>query len=49
MPPPGRYFFRLYAVSEALPLHSRAGSDAVHSALKGRELASGTLVGTYQR
>ncbi|MFD0031429.1 YbhB/YbcL family Raf kinase inhibitor-like protein [Streptomyces sp. NPDC127172] len=53
MPPPGhgehRYFFRLYAVSEPLPLHGRAGSDAVHRALKGRGLASGTLVGTYQR
>lgn len=40
MPPPEhgkhRYFFCLYAVSEALPLHSRAGSDAVHSALKGQ-------------
>ncbi|TWE15792.1 YbhB/YbcL family Raf kinase inhibitor-like protein [Kitasatospora atroaurantiaca] len=53
MPPPGRgahrYFFRLYAVSEPLPLHGRPTVDAVHRALKGRELASGTLVGTYQR
>jgi Raf kinase inhibitor-like YbhB/YbcL family protein len=53
MPPPGhgrhRYFFRLYAVSEPLPLHGRADSDALHRALKGRELASGTLVGTYER
>ncbi|GAA3368000.1 YbhB/YbcL family Raf kinase inhibitor-like protein [Streptomyces sannanensis] len=53
MPPPGhgphRYFFRLWAVSEPLPLHGRAKSDAVHRALKGRELAGGTLMGTYQR
>ncbi|MEV7521362.1 YbhB/YbcL family Raf kinase inhibitor-like protein [Streptomyces sp. NPDC091371] len=53
MPPPGhgrhRYFFRLYAVSEPLPLPERPGSDAVHRALKGRELAAGTLVGTYER
>ncbi|MFJ7065743.1 YbhB/YbcL family Raf kinase inhibitor-like protein [Streptomyces sp. NPDC101115] len=53
MPPPGhgehRYFFRLYALSEPLPLRERPGVDEVHRALEGRELASGTLVGTYQR
>ncbi|MFD5657518.1 YbhB/YbcL family Raf kinase inhibitor-like protein [Streptomyces hirsutus] len=53
MPPPGhgahRYFFRLWAVSESLPLHGRPTADAVHRAVQGRELASGTLVGTYQR
>jgi Raf kinase inhibitor-like YbhB/YbcL family protein len=53
MPPPGhgphRYFFRLYALSEPLPLHDHPGVEDVHRALKGRELASGTLVGTYQR
>ncbi|MEU6068875.1 MULTISPECIES: YbhB/YbcL family Raf kinase inhibitor-like protein [Streptomyces] len=53
MPPPGhgahRYFFRLWALSEALPLHGRPTADAVHRAVKGRELASGTLMGTYQR
>ncbi|MFE9927058.1 YbhB/YbcL family Raf kinase inhibitor-like protein [Streptomyces sp. NPDC005774] len=53
MPPPGhgahRYFFRLWAVSESLPLHGRPTADAVHRAVKGRELVSGTLVGTYQR
>ncbi|MGW2561523.1 YbhB/YbcL family Raf kinase inhibitor-like protein [Streptomyces sp. NPDC001514] len=53
MPPPGhgahRYFFRLWAVSESLPVHGRPTADAVHRAVKGRELASGTLVGTYQR
>ncbi|MFD7256087.1 YbhB/YbcL family Raf kinase inhibitor-like protein [Streptomyces sp. NPDC059874] len=53
MPPPGhgrhRYFFRLYAVSEPLQLPGRPDSDALHRALKGRELAAGTLVGTYER
>ncbi|MFF4350266.1 YbhB/YbcL family Raf kinase inhibitor-like protein [Streptomyces sp. NPDC001530] len=53
MPPRGhgahRYFFRLWAVSEPLPLHGQPTADAVHRAVKGRELASGTLVGTYQR
>lgn len=52
MPPPGRphrYVFRLSAVSEPLPLHSRPNSASVHHALKGREVASGTLTGTYQR
>ncbi len=46
MPPPGhphRYVFRLSAVSEPLPLHSRPNSAAVHRALKGRELAGNTL------
>ncbi|QHC22231.1 YbhB/YbcL family Raf kinase inhibitor-like protein [Streptomyces sp. GS7] len=53
MPPPGhgvhRYFFRLWAVSEPLSLHGRPTADAVHHAVKGQELASGTLVGTYRR
>ncbi|MGW0733947.1 YbhB/YbcL family Raf kinase inhibitor-like protein [Streptomyces sp. NPDC002851] len=53
MPPPGhgthRYFFRLWAVTEPIPLHTKPTCDAVHQAVQGRELASGTLVGTYQR
>ncbi|WP_405942615.1 YbhB/YbcL family Raf kinase inhibitor-like protein [Streptomyces sp. NBC_00207] len=53
MPPPGhgphRYFFRLYALSEALSLHGRPTVDTVHRAVEGKELAAGTLVGTYQR
>ncbi|MGG2463639.1 YbhB/YbcL family Raf kinase inhibitor-like protein [Streptomyces sp. RGM 3693] len=53
MPPPGhgahRYFFRLWAVTESLPLHGKPTVDAVHRAVKGRELASGMLVGTYER
>jgi Raf kinase inhibitor-like YbhB/YbcL family protein len=53
MPPPGhgahRYFFRLFAVSEPLPLHGQVSCHSVHQALNGRELATATLVGTYQR
>ncbi len=53
MPPPGhgahRYVFRLWAVSESLPLRGRPTVDAVHHAVQGRELASGLLVGTYER
>ncbi|MFG2292768.1 YbhB/YbcL family Raf kinase inhibitor-like protein [Streptomyces sp. NPDC048603] len=53
MPPTGhgphRYFFRLYAVSEPLPLPGRAKTEDVHRALEGRKLAEGTLMGTYER
>ncbi|MFD0277377.1 YbhB/YbcL family Raf kinase inhibitor-like protein [Kitasatospora sp. NPDC127111] len=52
MPPPGRphhYVFRLSALSEPLPLHGRPTSEAVHRALKDRELAGGKLTGTYRR
>ncbi|MFG2294540.1 YbhB/YbcL family Raf kinase inhibitor-like protein [Streptomyces sp. NPDC048603] len=53
MPPPGhephRYSFRLYALAQPVRLHGRPGVDAVHSAVRGKTLASGTLVGVYQR
>lgn len=53
MPPPGhgshRYFFRLYALAQPVRLHDRPTVDAVHGAVRDMELASGTLVGTYQR
>jgi len=50
-PPSGthRYFFRLYAVREPLQLPKRPSADDVHRAVTGREQASGTLVGLYQR
>ena len=52
-PPAGdsahRYFFRLYAVREPLALPDEPSADDVHRALSGREQASGTLVGLYQR
>lgn len=47
--PAHRYFFRLYALSEPLPLPSQPSADDVHRAITGRERASGTLVGLYQR
>jgi Raf kinase inhibitor-like YbhB/YbcL family protein len=53
MPPvgdnPHRYFFRVYAASAPLDLVAGASADDLRRALEGRELASGTLVGTYQR
>jgi phosphatidylethanolamine-binding protein (PEBP) family uncharacterized protein len=52
MPPvgggPHRYFFRVYAASTRLGLIFGASADDLRRALAGRELASGTLVGTYQ-
>ncbi|GAA4891486.1 YbhB/YbcL family Raf kinase inhibitor-like protein [Streptomyces coeruleoprunus] len=53
MPPPGhgthRYFFRLWALSEPLALSGRPSADDVHRAVEGKELAAGTLMGTYER
>src|SRR5215216_6479828 len=47
--PPHRYFFRVFAASAPLELTAGASAEDLRRALKGRELASGTLVGTYQR
>jgi hypothetical protein len=47
--PAHRYFFRLYAVSEPLPLPDQPSAKDVHDAMAGRQQASGTLVGVYQR
>ena len=46
---PHRYFFRVYAASASLGLVAGASADDLRRALEGKELASGTLVGTYQR
>jgi Raf kinase inhibitor-like YbhB/YbcL family protein len=46
---PHRYFFRLYAASTSLGLTAGASAGDLRRALAGKELASGTLVGTYQR
>jgi phosphatidylethanolamine-binding protein (PEBP) family uncharacterized protein len=46
---PHRYFFRVYAASAPLGLTAGASAEALRRALEGKELASGTLVGTYQR
>jgi Raf kinase inhibitor-like YbhB/YbcL family protein len=53
MPPvghgPHRYFFRIYAASAPLGLTGAPSAEDLRRALDGKELASGTLVGTYQR
>jgi Raf kinase inhibitor-like YbhB/YbcL family protein len=46
---PHRYFIRVYAASAPLGLVAGASADDLRRALEGKELASGTLVGTYQR
>ncbi|WP_405106584.1 YbhB/YbcL family Raf kinase inhibitor-like protein [Micromonospora sp. NBC_01405] len=52
-PPQGeeahRYFFRLYALDRPLELPAEPSAGEVHRALAGRELASGTMVGTFRR
>jgi Raf kinase inhibitor-like YbhB/YbcL family protein len=46
---PHRYFFRVFAASAPLGLTAGASVQDLRPALEGKELASGTLVGTYQR
>lgn len=46
---PHRYFIRLYALNQPLHLPERPNSAQVHRAVAERELASGTLVGTFAR
>lgn len=52
-PPPGddahHYLFRLYALAEPCVLPDAPRADQVHEAVEQRQLASGTLVGLYQR
>jgi Raf kinase inhibitor-like YbhB/YbcL family protein len=52
-PPPGdeahRYFFRLYALSEPCALPDAPSAEQVRQAVEKRELASGNVVGVYQR
>ncbi|MBD0421833.1 YbhB/YbcL family Raf kinase inhibitor-like protein [Streptomyces sp. TRM S81-3] len=52
-PPPGdeahRYFFRLYALAQLCVLPDAPTADQVHQAVDDHQLASGTLVGLYQR
>jgi len=53
LPPVGddahRYLFRVFAASEPLGLRPGCSGEDLRRALAGRELASGTLVGLYQR
>jgi Raf kinase inhibitor-like YbhB/YbcL family protein len=44
-----RYVFRVVAVSEPLGLAPGFSGDELRRAVDGKELASGTLVGLYQR
>jgi phosphatidylethanolamine-binding protein (PEBP) family uncharacterized protein len=46
---PHRYVFRVVAASGSLGLVAGASADDLRRALEGKELASGTLIGTYQR
>ena len=46
---PHRYFFRLYALQQPLDLPDAPQAPDVHRALSDRELASGTMIGTYYR
>jgi Raf kinase inhibitor-like YbhB/YbcL family protein len=52
-PPAGdkahRYFFRLYALPAPVSLPDDATADDIHGVLDRQQLASGTLVGLYQR
>ena len=47
--PPHRYFFRVFAVAESLGIAPGATAGDVYQAMKGLEMARGTLVGTYRR
>ena len=44
-----RYFFRVFATSEPLGLRPGFSGEDLRRAITGKELASGTLVGLYQR
>jgi Raf kinase inhibitor-like YbhB/YbcL family protein len=46
--PPHRYVFRVFAADAPLGVPDGASADALRAALRGHELASGTLVGVYQ-
>ncbi|HEV2870992.1 MAG TPA: YbhB/YbcL family Raf kinase inhibitor-like protein [Actinomycetota bacterium] len=46
---PHRYVFRVFAASGPLGLVAGASADDLRRALEGKELASCTLIGTYQR
>jgi Raf kinase inhibitor-like YbhB/YbcL family protein len=47
--PPHRYMFTVYAVSKRIDLAAGASVDELRAAIKGKAVAVGTLVGTYQR
>jgi Raf kinase inhibitor-like YbhB/YbcL family protein len=43
------YLFRLYALPEPVRLPAEPGADDVHRSVEAAALASGTVVGLYQR
>lgn len=47
--PPHHYHIQMFALDATLDLHPRATRDEVLAAMKGHVLASGELVGTFQR
>ncbi|MBO8196663.1 YbhB/YbcL family Raf kinase inhibitor-like protein [Streptomyces oryzae] len=53
LPPAGdeahRYFFRLYALPDPVQVPDNASAEDVHRAVDGAALASGNIVGRYQR
>ncbi len=46
---PHRYFFRLFALDTLLPLAAGASKQELERAMHGHILATGHLMGTYQR
>lgn len=46
---PHRYFFRIFAVAEPLPLPDMPSAPQILKAAQDRELASGVIVGTFAR
>jgi phosphatidylethanolamine-binding protein (PEBP) family uncharacterized protein len=52
-PPPGhgvhRYVFQIFALEPGAPLPDRLGREALRQAVVERGLASGCLIGTYER
>lgn len=51
-PPPGaphHYHFKIYALDTKLSLQSGASETAFQVAIKGHEMATGELVGTFKR
>jgi Raf kinase inhibitor-like YbhB/YbcL family protein len=50
-PPDGqhRYFFKIYALDATLQLEAGASKEAVLEAMNGHVIATGELMGTYER
>lgn len=50
-PPSGthRYYFRLYALDAALPLHAGATRQELEKAMRGHVIAEAALMGKYMR